>query len=186
MLMHYDEQQQSLLQRERYKFFYDRWYKGVAGSKSFQELRRMAPVRMIRYDKTLQTSKSTAPPSVLQSPIGLLLPGPHPQATLSENISTGACFLYPAEQQTSMWFWKSHVYPSNPYQYSVTCMWISGPYLTQGTRSFWKRIPNVTLHKHALLLQQAWGLWAAPQSTNEFHESLSLGWYNSNPVCLCC
>lgn len=85
-----------------------------------------------------------------------------------------------------MWFWNSHVYPSNPYQYSVTCMWISGPYLTQGTRSLWKRIPNVTVHKHALLLQQAWGLQEPPESTSDFHESLSLGWYNSNPVCLCC
>lgn len=145
----------------------------------------------LSYSKTLQTSKSTAPPSFSTSvPSRLKIcsysPGPHPQATLSENISTGAYFLYPAEQRTSMWFWNSRVYPSNPYQYSVTCMWISGPYLTRGTRSLWKRIPNVTVHKHALLLQQAWGLRAAPQSTNGFYESLSLGWYNSNPVCLCC
>ena len=109
-----------------------------------------------------------------------------PRATLPENISTGAYFLYPAEQRTSMWFWNSHVYPSNPYQYSVTCMWISGPYLTRGTRSLWKRIPNVTVHKHALLLQEAWGPQAAPRSTNDFHESLGLSRYNSNPVCLCC
>lgn len=112
--------------------------------------------------------------------------GPHPQATLTENISTGAYFLYPAEQWTSMWFWNSHVYPSNPYQYSVTCMWISGLYLTRGTRSLWKRIPNVTVHKHALLLQQAWGPWEAPKSNSDFHENLSLGRYNSKPVCLCC
>lgn len=52
--------------------FYDGWYKGVAGSKGFLELYEMAPVRMISYYKTLQTSKSTAPPSVLQSPNCLL------------------------------------------------------------------------------------------------------------------
>ena len=125
--------------------------------------------------------------SSLQSALlPVVTPWSHPQATLSENISTGAYFLYPAVQPTSMWFWNSHVYPSNPYQYSVTCMWISGPYLTQGTRSLWKRIPNVTVHKHALLLQQAWGLQEPPESTSDFHKRLSLGWYKSNRVCLCC
>lgn len=162
---------------------------GLADSNIFLELHRMALVSMIDYYKTQQTSKSTAPPTALQSPIGLLhvlIPRPHPEATLSENISTGAYFLYPAEHWTSMWFWNSHVYPSNPYQCSVTYMWISGPYLTRGTCSLWKKIPNVTVHKHGLLLQQAWGPQAAPQSTNDFHESPSLGWYNSNPGCLCC
>lgn len=168
---------------------YDGWYKGKTDGKIFLELHRKAPVRMIHYYKTQQTSKSTITPKFFspQSACCLyLFPVPTLTTTLSENISTGAYFLYPTEQWTSMWFWNSHVYPSNPYHYSVTCMWISGPYLTRGTCSHWKRIPNVTVHKHALLLYQAWGLRAAPQSANHFHESLSLGWYNSNPGCLCC
>lgn len=111
---------------------------------------------------------------------------PHSQAALPPNISTGAYFLYPAEQRTSMWFGNSHVYPSNPYHFSVTCVWISGLYLTLGTRSLWKRIPNVTVRKHILLLQQAWGPQAALNPTNNFHEIFRLGGYNSNPVCLYC
>lgn len=133
---------------------------------SFLGIQRVTPLRMACSYKRLQTSTSTLLPSASPSSTGLLPvvpPWSHPQAALSENISTGAYFLYPAEQQTSMWFWNSHVYPSSPYQYSVTCAWISGPYLTQGTHSLWKRIPNVTVHKHALLLQQAWGPLEPPR-----------------------
>lgn len=149
------------------------------GSKGFSDPHRMKPVLIHKF-MFLQVSKPKVQSSVSQ------LPSPHLQATLSENISTGVYFLYPAEQQSSKWFWNSHVYPSNPYQYSVTCMWISGPYLTQGTLSLWKRIPNITVHKHSLLLQQAWGPRGSLQSTNDFHESVYSGLYNSNPACLCC
>lgn len=146
-----------------------------------------APLRMICYCRR-QQAKSTLPPSALPSSAGRqpgVTPQSHPQATLSVNISTGAYFLYPAEQQSSVWFWNSHVYPSNPYQYSVTCMWISGPYLTQGNRCLWKRIPNVTAYKHVLLLQQAWGL-QEPLESADINGSLSLGRHNSDRVCLCC
>lgn len=150
--------------------------------RTFQANCGTAPLRMICYCRR-QQAKCTLPSSAGRLPG--VTPQSHPQATLSVNISTGAYFLYPAEQQSSMWFWNSHVYPSNPYQYSVTCMWISGPYLTQGNRSLWKRIPNVTASKHVLLLQQAWGLQEPLEST-DFNESLSLGRHNSNHVCLCC
>lgn len=52
--------------------FNDRWYKGLAGSRTFLERHRMAPVRTIHYYKILKTSKSTAPPSFFQPLIGLL------------------------------------------------------------------------------------------------------------------
>lgn len=168
-------------------FFHDGWYKGFACRKTFQADCRTAPLRMICYCQRQQT-KSTLPPSVLLSSVRRLpgvTPRSHPQAALSENISTGAYFLYPAEQQSSMWFWNSHVYPSNSYQYSVTCMWISGPYLTQGNCCLWKRIPNVTMYKHVLLLQQAWGL-QEPLESADINKSFSLGRYNSNHACLCC
>ena len=167
--------------------FHDRWYKGFASRKTFQADCRKAPLRKICYCQRQQT-KSTLPPSLLQSPARWLpgvTPWSHPQAPLSENISTGAYFLYPAEQQSSMWFWNSHVYPSHSYQYSVTYVWISGQYLTQGNCCLWKRIPRVTAYKHVLLLQQAWGL-QQPLESADINESLSLGRCNSNRACLCC
>lgn len=138
-------------------FFHDGCHEGVAFRRTFHAHCGTAPLRMICYCRRQQI-KSTLPPSVLRSSASRLpgvTPQSHPQATLSVNISTGAYFLYPAEQQSSMWFWNSHVYPSNPYQHLVTCVWISGPYLTQGNRFLGKRIPNVTAYKHVLLLQQA-------------------------------
>lgn len=155
MLICCDEQQSSSLQTWKAEFFMMDDIKALRAGRLSRQIAERHHRGWFAIVRDSRLNRPFRPRSFSPQCAGLpgVTPRSHPQAPLSENISTGAYFLYPAEQQSSMWFWNSHVYPSNSYQYSVTCMWISGPYLTQGNCCLWKRIPHVTAYKHVLLLQ---------------------------------
>lgn len=184
MLVCCDEQQSSLLQTWKAEFFMMDDIKGLCAgrlSRRIAERHRWGWFAIVRHSRL---NRPFHPGSFSLQCAGCLVFLPGPTLRLLSR-RTSALGHISCTQQSSMWFWNSHVYPSNSYQYSVTCVWISGPYLTQGNCCLWKRIPNVTAYKHVLLLQQAWGLQEPPEST-DINESLSLGRYNSIHACLCC